>query len=98
MVPMVVLQIVNEDDVIEAAGEIPPGRQGDFRVFVGNQFAAADHLLLFSCRCGGSKLRNSPRNPKGAVPFGFERLEELRQELLLPFPGYQKSNPEKGPG
>src|SRR5271157_5965394 len=37
MVPMVVLQIVNEDEIREAAGEIPPGREGDFRVFVGNQ-------------------------------------------------------------
>src|SRR4051794_19901949 len=86
LVPGVVLQIIDKDDVIETTGEIPSGKQADFLVAIRNPFAAADHPLPSSCRPHGPKLGDSASDLERAVPFSLERSEEAGQELLLALP------------
>ena len=97
MVPEIMLKVIDDDDVIEAAGEKSPDGQADFFVSVGNPSTAADDLLLLLLRTDGPKLRNPSLDLERAVPFGLERSEEPRQEFLLTYPGNQESDPEKRP-
>jgi len=48
LVSVVVLQIIDQDDVIEVAGKIPPGKQPDFFVAVGNPFCRYRRFFVSS--------------------------------------------------